>query len=167
MNIITRFLEKDDLEIISKIHVDVWNETYRGIISDEELDKRTYSLSKKKWEESFSNKKKEVFTIVAESGGELAGFAIGSTKPRDQLGIDSELVAMNVLRKFHGNGIGKKLFYGISKRLSELNSQKMYLWVVEENKNAVGFYEHLKGTKLPNKKEACGVAEISYYWDLL
>ena len=110
MKITTRLIQAQDIENISKIHVDTWNETYRGILPDEVLDKRSYGWSKKKWQNALADSSSQAFTIIAKVESEIVGFAIASPNPRDDIGIESELIGMNILKKHHKIGVGKKLF---------------------------------------------------------
>jgi ribosomal protein S18 acetylase RimI-like enzyme len=156
-----RPVKEKDIESISKLHVDVWNETYRGILPDEEIDQRTYSSSKKRWEQALSSPDPCTFSLLAEFDSEIAGFCVASSKPRDDIGYDSELRAINILKKFHRKGIGKFLFMESLNRLQSMGCKNMYLWVAEKNVNAIDFYKKLGCVILNNSKEDKGSVEIT------
>ncbi len=86
-------------------------------------------------------------TLLAEGRDELAGFA-GSGPPRDDdvdldLELDLELYAIYVRAAWWGSGLGHALFE------AAVGDRPAYLWVVEGNVRAMGFYErqgfHLDG----------------------
>ena len=165
-NIKIRAIENSDLEKISKIHVDVWNETYRGIIPDKILDQKTYDRSLETWKEFYKPHSTKDFYYLCEVHGELAGFCIATLSPRDDLGFDSELMAINILKKFHNQGIGKALFNACKKSLKNAGARNVYLWVAQKNINAVNFYKHLGGKDLHKTHEEWeGVVEIALGWD--
>src|SRR5260370_1345495 len=65
-----------DSAAIARLHADSWRSAYRGIMSDEYLDNRAYSERAALWQARFSEKpNKPFFTILAETDGQLAGFA--------------------------------------------------------------------------------------------
>jgi len=157
-----RDIEAKDVDTISKIHVDVWNETYRGILPDEEIDRRTYSSSKKHWAQALDKPDKHTFYLLAETEGQTAGFCIASSRPRDSFDYDSELMAINILKAHHRKGIGKALFFETMRRLQSMGCKKMYLWVAEKNINAIDFYRRLGCIPINESKEDHGSTEIAF-----
>lgn len=56
--IIMREAEKTDIPGISKVHVDCWRTSYKGILPDEILKNLDYKLQEDKWNYRIYNKQK-------------------------------------------------------------------------------------------------------------
>ena len=112
------------------------------------------------WTKILGTKKPNVF--IAEMDGELAGF-IGYGAPRDkEMPFDCELRAINILEKFHRKGIGRALVSRAINKLRNAGHKHVYLWVAQDNINAVSFYEHLGFLKTEHQKTERDIKEICY-----
>lgn len=129
----------DDLEIISKIHVDAWKDTYKGIVPETHLSKMSYDIQREKW-------KKRLFTdninnekmFLLETEDRILGFSSGNSIDENRARINT-IYFVNDAR---GQGHGTELFnYTIKK----LNRNIIEVWCFEENENRV-FYEKLGGS---------------------
>lgn len=58
-------LLEEELGEISVLHVDIWKETYIGIMPDEILRKKKYEDSREIWNEIFLKSKSDLFVRVA------------------------------------------------------------------------------------------------------
>ena len=152
-----------DAKKIAKVHLQVWQETYKGILPEEVLNEINFEKILDMWMKILGKKTSETLNLlVAEVSGKLVGF-IGFGAPRDkEMPFDCELTAVNILKKYHQKGIGKSLVCEAINKLKNAGYKKMYLWVAQDNKNAVGFYEKIGFVKTKYKRTKRNIKEICY-----
>ena len=128
-----------DAKTLGRTHVQAWQETYRGKISDDYLDWLKPEIA----EQIFSHRA-PANVFVAEDEGEIVGFAVvGHGGEEDMPPRTGELCGLYVLRSHQKKGIGKELFEMAEKRLSSLGYKRMLLWVLDTNLDAQAFYERM------------------------
>jgi len=133
-----------DAERLAPLHVQAWDEAYTGLMPQEILDAhRSEPMAEKveRWRGRIVWP--DGSTWVAEDDGELLGFV--STGPgRDGSGI-LELMALYVRRSHYGTGLGHRLLEtalgGTALGGMALGDRPAYLWVLDGNARAIGFYE--------------------------
>jgi GNAT superfamily N-acetyltransferase len=122
-----------DAEALGRVHATCWHETYDHLISKAALE----NVSPKRLAELWTHwaQQGEDFTMVAALvEGEIVGFA-GSGPARDRdAPRNRELYFIYLLDRFHGTGIGQKLFDAVG------SDAELYLWVAEDNPRAHRFY---------------------------
>ena len=155
---------------IARIHVDVWNSTYSGIIPQEYLNSRTYENVGQKWINIIEKCKPRNHLWVAESNSnEIVGFASGGECRDSKDPFDGELYALYLVKSLQRSGIGRRLFEATMNQLLLDRFTSMKVWVLEENP-AIGFYEKMGGKFCDEKVEEIGgkpLKERSYSWDHL
>jgi len=143
---IVREATSHDAAAIAHLHAESWRSAYRGVFSDDFLDNHVHEERKNSWQARFSGEATQsFFVLLAENGDRLAGFACMFPE-RDPV-WGSYLDNLHVAPGFTGQGIGRTLLSEVVRRL-ELNASRrgLYLWVVEQNRRARGFYEKTGGT---------------------
>ena len=122
-----------------------WRVAYRGMFPDDFLDNEAADDRAKVWQERFADPdlEKTTITILAESGGELMGFA--HTIIDDDATYGTLLDNLHVRRTEHRGGIGTRLMVETAERLAALGRSTLYLWVLEGNDGARAFYRALGG----------------------
>lgn len=133
-----------DYREITRVHVDTWKTTYRGLVPDEYLDKMNYE---DKYE---SNKKfmsrEDVGAFVYEKDEKIVGFtSCGEARDKDYNGW-GELYGLYILKEFQGLGIGKELFEAVKNELKDKGFSKMVLWAMSGNSAEI-FYRKMGGVK--------------------
>ncbi len=132
-DIIIRKSNINDAEGRGYVHHQSWIETYTGLVSEEIMRQRSLKRSIQIAHENPEN------TYVAIINNKIVGFATYA-KSRDQdLKDAGEIMAIYVLKDYQGFKIGKRLMQACYKELSEHNT--LLLWVMENNRNTVKFYE--------------------------
>lgn len=126
----------EDASTIARVHIDVWRETYQGIIPDSYLAQLSYAKRTKQWEQALIDQR----VYVAVSGEGVVGFAQGGPNQRDAR--EGELYAIYVLQASQGQGLGKALFQRIAEDLAEYEA--MQVSVLRDNP-ACQFYERFGG----------------------
>ncbi|MFP7286033.1 GNAT family N-acetyltransferase [Shouchella clausii] len=129
---------KNDIEGIAKVHVDSWQETYKGIIPDQFLESLTYESREKGWEELIADPRLEIL-VVENNAGEIVGFVSGVMQEDKRTG---ELKAIYLLKEEHGKGIGRQLVRMLFSRLKAKGCETIFVEVLARN-DACRFYEKL------------------------
>lgn len=129
---------KNDIEGIAKVHVDSWQETYKGIIPDQFLESLTYESREKGWEELIADPRQEIL-VVENNAGEIVGFVSGVMQEDKRAG---ELKAIYLLKEEHGKGIGRQLVRMLFSRLKAKGCETIFVEVLAQN-DACRFYEKL------------------------
>jgi GNAT superfamily N-acetyltransferase len=151
-----------DAAAIARVHVQSWQEAYRGIIPQPYLERLSLPAHERQWRRSFAE---GGWAFVAEWEQELVGFASGGLS-RARRDISGELYVLYVLRSSHGRGVGRALFDACHFELARCGHRGLLVWVLAENP-ARGFYEHLGGQ--PAGQSVVNIAgarlpEVAYVW---
>lgn len=164
---ILRPAEVNDAEGIARVHVQSWQETYRGMVPDHFLNGLSIPRQKDRWVGSLSdptNLYHHVF--VAEENGEIVGFANYGFPQQPDDEFDGELYAIYLLKSAQGHGNGRMLFTEAARGLLALGSSSMLVWVLKDNP-ARGFYERIGGVHVREKNIEIGgkqLEEVAYGW---
>lgn len=135
-----------DIESIAKVHYESWMSTFKGILPDRYLDNITL--------ESYIEKH-HIFNapcLVAEVDDQVVGFLMYS-KDKDEDTSDKcgEIMVIYLLEAYQNSGIGTELMQEAERRMSK-DYDQLSVWVVEQNIQAVNFYEKF-GFKKDDKSE--------------
>lgn len=136
-----------DYKKIAELHVKSWQQHYRGNFSDNFLDREAAAERDRVWKSRLTCPSPDQYVMVAELDGELCGFACAYKDEHVHYG--TLLDNLHVARSAQGKGVGRNLIGLVAQEaLNNDPSAKMYLWVLENNVSAFGFYERLGGVKL-------------------
>jgi Acetyltransferases len=137
-----------DARELAAMHMQVWRETYAGMLSQDYLDGMQLEPRVAHWRKSIGvasareSQAGGVFDGVLFRArlarhlptGRIAGFCrVGASRDEDAP-LPQELGVLNVLRDFHGSGVAHLLVD------ATLGNLPAYLWVVRENLRAQAFY---------------------------
>ena len=140
--IVIKKMESDE-EIRGKayVHFKAWQETYPGIVDPDFLSEQTLEKCEEIAYRYLDN------ILVAKDEDKVVGFVSYGKYRNSDLEDTGEVPAIYLLNEYQGRGIGKRM---MEEALKHLESYKQVaLWVLKENKKAIGFYEncgfHLDG----------------------
>ncbi|GAB4004121.1 GNAT family N-acetyltransferase [Nocardioides ultimimeridianus] len=128
----------DDAEELTDLHLDVWEEAYADLMPATVFTERRAGRAERiaRWREILGGTASSSLLAVSDDG-RLLGFAStgpGRDEPRADLpGL--ELMALYVRAEVYGAGVGHRLL------VAAIGSAPAYLWVLEGNERAIGFYE--------------------------
>jgi ribosomal protein S18 acetylase RimI-like enzyme len=125
-----------DRAAIAAVHAASWQDAYRGILSDDYLESRVTDDRSRHWREIAICPDDVV--IVADDG-RVIGFIAISCRPEPY--IDN----LHVLPGLRSRGVGRQLMVAAAEALLCRGKSTAYLWVFEQNRRAVRFYERLGG----------------------
>jgi ribosomal protein S18 acetylase RimI-like enzyme len=130
----------DDIERIARLHAESWRVAYRGMYSDAYLDGDVFADRLQVWQERLGSPKPNQYVIVAEDGGNIAGFACayGDDDPKWGTLLDN----LHVHPEGKRRGVGTQLIAAAAHwSAREYPASGFYLWVLEGNAPARRFYE--------------------------
>lgn len=133
-----------DARGVAELQIAGWRDSYSKILSSEYLTEKIRTDRISHWQSVLTNIDEREVTFVMESRGNLAGFICVKLAKDPFWGayVDS----LHVSEISRGKGAGKALLQQaalwIQKRAPD---SSVYLWVFEENRRAVAFYQNLGG----------------------
>lgn len=165
---VTREAAQSDVPAISRVHVDTWRTTYRGIVPDEYLANLSYERRENGWYQILNRAPEDGnFTYIAEDeSGEIVGFANGGVERTGDPVYRGELTAIYIRQSHQGQGIGRGLVQIVAERLDRLGIHSMLVWVLVDNP-ACQFYAALGGKIVHEKELTIGdkpLIEVAYGW---
>ena len=164
MDAIIRTARPEDAPGIARVHTQSWDETYRGLMPDDFLDRMTSDTARERretsWAQTIEQQREQV--LVAEMNSEIVAFA--SVGPaRDHPGYDTELMTLYSLKEVQGHGIGKALLRAIARELQAGSAKNMALWVLDNNPTRA-WYARQGATEAGEKQEG-ELREIRMVWN--
>lgn len=156
-----------DARAIASVHIDVWRSTYRGLIPDPILE----GLDVDRWtaqrERQLREAPPDVFSLVAEVGGEVSGFAVAGPARESDPAV-GEVYAIYVRDEHQRGGVGAALLAEAARRLDALGLRGLLIWVLRENVKGRSFYERMGGRPARQRPYEIGgitISETAYVWD--
>ena len=143
MNYIIRLATEKDCDELSRLKQQVWNETYRGIYSDEKIDNFDYKKNSEKFLNIINNN--DIYLYVVEGNGRLVGYMDYGTPYRTYKKFKQEIGLLYLLKDYQGKGIGKELFNIASKKIKENGYSEFFVCCNKYNTNAQEFYKRMGG----------------------
>ena len=134
----------EDIPRMAEINVYGWRNTYRGIISDEELFiNRRVDKSIEKYKTKINDENRQCFVYQDENDGIIkAMFCLASSMDEDKLEA-FELVFIYVEKAFDRMGIGKIIIEYFESEGKIRNKCEFIVWVLEKNMIGRSFYEKM------------------------
>jgi GNAT superfamily N-acetyltransferase len=157
-----------DYAAIAKLHAESWQQTYRGIFTDNFLDNHAEEERSKVWHDRLRHPVNNQLVTVAVQNEIIVAFSC--LYLYDDPASGSLLDNLHVASSFQNSGVGKMLMKNCASQiLAYCDSHKMYLWVFKLNQNARRIYEHLGGvnvmTEIKETMNGAGVKACKYVWD--
>ena len=142
---------------MARIHVTSWQQTYRGLMSDEMLDDPQFVAKRERFwtvgltDERFAHDR----IAVAEYGGELIGIAQSASPTDADATWSQQLNVLYVLASAHGIGAGAGLLDAVISP-----NEAAALWVADPNPRAQAFYRKHGFVPDGSFKDRYGIKEI-------
>lgn len=167
MKVLIRHAEIDDAAGIARVRAESWLVAYRGIVPDEFLDAIDVGEWAERQRRNMENVSGDLVSFVAETQGEVVGWAAGGPNREDDPDYSGELYAIYLIPERQRRGIGLNLMAATARRLIGEGMDSMIVWVLAENHPARRFYEALGGQYVRDHQVEIGGArlpEVSYGW---
>lgn len=125
---------------IAKVHIQSWQEAYKGLLPQAYLDRLPSELNERveNWTKRLVNNERWAF--VAESDKGIIGFILFGPAREPNKAEYIELGAFYILADYKGLGIGFRLLQAGFECMQGLGYQRAYCWVLETNPT-IQFYE--------------------------
>lgn len=161
MNIRRRTI--NDCRGIAELVTICWNETYRGIVSDEFLDNLYNNEEDRVINSTNKFSEDDNHQFVLEIDDKIVGWInVGGSDYGNDYG---EIHAIYIMKGYQGNGYGKMLINEGIKELKSMGYNKMVIGCLEGNKSN-DFYKHIGGKFVEQRIfEKLGLPENVYVFD--
>jgi ribosomal protein S18 acetylase RimI-like enzyme len=123
----------DDLDELGRVHVQVWQEAYAGLMPADYLAALDPTVGARRWRERFGEPTDIRWWIAHDEHG-IVGMTTSGPARDDDPPTPLELYAINILRRAHGSGLADELL------AHAIGDRPAYLWVLEGNGRAQAFY---------------------------
>jgi GNAT superfamily N-acetyltransferase len=138
----------DDAAAITGIWLESWRVSYRGIVPDVAIARRTDEAAAAYWEAVLEDPARTELVLVAEDPvTSVIGFAQAGPCEPEEPGYDVELWKLYIAEAHHRRGVGRALMQGMADLLMAHGYQSLALRAFVGNR-AAGFYERLGGQEL-------------------
>lgn len=156
---------RKDAAAVADVHFEAWLGAYSGIIPHGALHRMIARRGVKWWENAI---RRASTVLVAEFDGEVVGYAtIGKNRARE-FSEQGEIYELYIRPEFQGIGLGSRLFAAARKRMAVRGLKGLVVWVLEDNVNAVHFYESCGGADAGESVEVFeqkALKKIAYTWE--
>ncbi len=132
-----------DADALARVHAASWKATYRGILPDTYLDGEVDGERARYWRAAVANRKYPILKLAREAGS-VVGLIALHDDPDDEA-YDFTIEHLHLLPDSRGRGLGRALMKEAVMAARAEGARGICLWVFEDNKAAIGFYERLGG----------------------
>ncbi len=158
--------ELQDAEAISQTHASAWAYSYAGLIPHRALGSMIRRRNTKWWENAI---RRGTSVMVLDLGdGIVPGYVTFGLNRARALPQDGEIYEIYLRPEYQGLGLGSRLFAVARNRLSALKCKGLVVWALEDNHNALRFYEGQGGHDIAEGYETFGdktLRKIAFVWD--
>ncbi len=157
---------KNDVKNLAILKQKVWDETYRGIYSDDIIDNFDYEKSEESFQSLINNK--DISFYVVESNEELVGYMDVGIPIRKFDNYEQEIGLLYLRKDFQKIGIGKELFVLGYNKIKNNGYNKFFISCNKYNTNARKFYEKMGGQLVAedDDNENKRIVQVKYHYDI-
>jgi len=146
-----RLAELRDAAALAPVHAASWQAAYGGLIPHRSLSRMLERRGASWWRQAIVNR---ATILVVEYGGEIVGYAtIGRNRTR-ALTVEGEIYEIYLRPEFQGIGFGRRLFDSARTLLRARGLKGLAVWALEDNDNALRFYEACGGVDIATGSES-------------
>ena len=173
MDYIIKKIEKKDLYDYMFVNTSAWNETYKGIVLDEFLDKikKEFKQNVERLENEFDKTKIEepdYKRFLLYVNDEPVGIVAICNSREEKYPKSGELCSLYLLNKAKKKGYGRILFEKAKYELKNMGFNDMIIYCIKDNPTTK-FYEHVGGKLVLEKERNIGgkdLIENVYYYEI-
>ena len=164
MKYIIREAKKEDMLSIAHVVTVSWNETYQGIVPDWFLSE--LKTNEEERAERLLASFNDFRQLVLEINKKIVGFVRYGKSSDSEFTNCGEIIAIYIINRYHGLGLGRKLFDIAKEKLIEEGFDKMIIACLKGNPTN-SFYEHMNGKYVKDGLfQRLNLQENIYYFDL-
>jgi ribosomal protein S18 acetylase RimI-like enzyme len=168
IGVVIRDARPVEVEVIARINVQAWRESYTGLVPDELLA-GIFEERKSARARFFDERDPTARLLVVEAADQIVGFAEGGACRQKELGTEAEIHAIYLLDEAKRQGTGRQLMANLFEHLRAKRFASAGLFVLVSNTPARRFYEALGGTPGPERTldvKGIPLSEVAYRFDL-
>ena len=144
MNYKIRKMERKDCVEVAHVITIAWNETYRGIVSDEFLD-NMYLDEEERANNSYNRfNEQDNHQFVLEVDNKIVGYMNVGMTDDNEYDKCGEIHAIYIINGYKGYGYGRKMIEAGISELKSMNCDKMLIGCLVGNPTN-DFYKHIGG----------------------
>ena len=166
MQYLIRESKKSDSYDIMHVVTLAWNETYKGIVPDaflNELKQNEMERAQNHYNEFDKDINKE---LVLEVDNKIVGFVRYGKSEDKNFTNCGEIIALYILKKYHGYGYGKELVKEAKSRLKNMGFNSMIIACLKGNPSNE-FYKHIGGKYVKDRLFVrLNLQENVYFFDI-
>lgn len=154
----------EDAAKIAEVHEASWRQAYSGMLPYRALDRMVRRRGAQWWEQAI---RRSTIILVAEVGDQIAGYATLGINRVKTLEPDGEIYEIYLRPEFQGIGLGSGLFLDARRELQRRRLSGTTVWVLQDNEQAIRFYENAGGKKIAEGYEVFDserILKIAYGW---
>ena len=166
MNYLIRKANVKDVYDITHVITVSWNETYQGIVPQEELEKLKHNEDERVQRLLDNYGKNDFQEYVLEINKEIVGVLRFGKSNDLEFTNCGEIFVFYIINKYHGLGLGRKLFELAISELKKMGFDKMIIACLKGNPTN-DFYKHMGGKYIKDSLfERLQLKENVYYYDI-
>ena len=164
MNI--RLATMADCKELSKLKLEVWNTTYRGIYPEDKFTNYNFEMNEGKFKNLVEHPSIDLY--VVEEGNRLIGYMDYGTPIRPFENYEQEIGLMYVLKDYQRQGIGKELFQLAAENMKQNGYHEFFVSCNKYNTPANCFYEAMGGKviHIDEDEDDKSIPQITYLYQL-
>lgn len=133
-DIVVRPPARADIEVLARLHVSTWRETYSELLSSSFFSDEVLERRRRLWTEWIEEERSRRTIRVAEIEGVVVGFAAAGAPLSHPAPRTLELYMLYLSKEWHGSGAGQMMMDAV------IAFHPAFLWVAEQNSRARAFY---------------------------
>ncbi len=166
MEYLIRNSTKNDVYDLIHVFTVCWNETYKNLVPDDELEKMKTNEDERARKSLEGYDERDFTELVLEVDKKIVGVVRYGKSHDEEYDNCGEIFAIYLIKKYHGLGLGKKLFEVARDALKEMGFDKMIIACLKGNPTN-SFYKHMGGTYVKDGLFVrLNLPENIYYYDI-
>lgn len=157
----------EDVDAYMRVNTQSWLESYKGIVSNEFLEKIKNEIDDNIERVKGKFNKKDYKYLLIYNNKPVGNTSIGKSRI-EEYSNSGEIENLYLLEEVKNKGFGKILFEHDVKKLKELGYKDMIIGCLKKNKKANGFYQHMGGKLVLTRTITIGNQELEeniYYYE--
>ncbi|MBN3554402.1 GNAT family N-acetyltransferase [Fictibacillus nanhaiensis] len=146
-----------DAAEIAKVHVESWQQSYKGIVEDDYLSQMSVKEREQRWKE-WLMQESHIVLVLEDQQKQLCGFISGGSI-RSHHPFDSEIYAFYLLKAVQQKGHGTRMLKRFAEELLSIGKKSMIVWVLKDNPSKQA-YISLGGKKIEEEKITVGKQQL-------
>jgi len=139
-----------DADAIAALHVQAWDDTYRGLLPDPEIDARSFDVRQQQWRNQLADTAKRTYLIP-----HMGFVQVGpQPDPAHAAQYPEFLFALYLVRAAQGRGLGRRL-------MATACRHPFIALCLSTNVQARAFYRHLGGIELAEVEGPNGPDDVT------